>query len=122
MLNIKNLFTAGLGSLLLLPSLSQAIDFKFINEAGDALPQVMVTQTPVAKVEADLSDDGYTPNGVSNPSDTTLTHFSNANGEVTFENPDYAVQYRARAQGARRQQLGTNSYYYRERQGRWDRP
>jgi streptogramin lyase len=78
---------------------SQAITFAFKNEAGVPLAQVMVTRTATNNVNADLSDDGYTPNGVTNPSDTALTRFSNAQGIVHFEDQGVDANYRARAQG-----------------------
>jgi len=78
---------------------SQAITFAFKDQAGEPLAQVMVTRTKVEKVSVDLSDDGYAPNGVTTPSDTALTRFSNAQGIVYFEDLDDHVHYRARAQG-----------------------
>ncbi|CAA0081138.1 PE-PGRS family protein PE_PGRS18 [Halioglobus japonicus] len=78
---------------------SHATDINIKNEAGEPLPRVMVTQTLVAKVVADLSDDGYAPHGVLTPADTTITRFTNADGFVSFESPDSAVQYRVRSQG-----------------------
>ena len=64
---------------------SHAITFAFKDQAGEPLAQVMVTRTKVEKVSVDLSDDGYAPNGVTTPSDTALTRFSNAQGIVYFE-------------------------------------
>ena len=88
-----------LAALFLVPVLSHATSLHITNEAGDPLSRVMVTQTAVAKVIADLSDDGYAPNGVLTPADTTITRFTNADGNVSFEDPDDAVQYRVRSKG-----------------------
>jgi len=80
-------------------SFAQAGSLVIKNEAGEPLAQVMVTQTPVERVVADLTDDGYAPNGVTNPADTTITRFTNDDGTVSFEESGGAVRYRARAQG-----------------------
>jgi virginiamycin B lyase len=88
-----------LAGLCLISTLSQATDLHIKNAAGEPLSRVMVTQTLVAKVVADLTDDGYAPNGVLTPADTTLTRFTNADGVVRFEDPDSPVQYRVRSQG-----------------------
>ncbi len=77
----------------------QATTFNIINEAGEPLAQVMVTRTFTRKVIADLSDDGYAPNGMKTPADTALTRFTDARGAVSFDSDSEAVQYRARAQG-----------------------
>lgn len=79
--------------------IAQAADLHIKNEAGEPLAQVMVTQTLVAKVVADLTDDGYAPHGVLTPADTTITRFSDADGMVSFERPQSAAQYRIRSQG-----------------------
>ena len=99
MFNTKFLLAGGIGVLLALPSLSAAVELKVTNETGEPLPQVMVTRTVVEKVKADLSDDGYAPDGVTNPADTTLTRFTDAGGSVQFDDTDAAVNYRVRAQG-----------------------
>jgi virginiamycin B lyase len=88
-----------IATLCVFSSLSQATSLSISNEAGKPLAQVMVTRTPVDKVVANLSDDGYAPNGVTNPADTALTRFTDAQGRVSFEETGTAVQYRARAQG-----------------------
>jgi len=80
-------------------SFAQAGSLVIKNEAGEPLAQVMVTQTPVERVVADLTDDGYAPNGVTNPADTTITRFTNDDGTVSFEESGGAVRYRVRAQG-----------------------
>ncbi|MCB1710733.1 MAG: lyase, partial [Halioglobus sp.] len=66
---------------------------------GSPLPLVMVTQSPASQPAANLSDDGYTPDGVTNTSAPVLTRFTNASGEVSFPDPAEPVTYRARAQG-----------------------
>jgi virginiamycin B lyase len=92
-------FSLGLLLLLLSSSLTQALTFQIKNEAGDPLAQAMVTRTALQKVEADLSDDGYAPNGVTNASDSTLTRFSDNSGAVSFDDSGAAAQFRVRAQG-----------------------
>ncbi len=76
-----------------------AVTFAFKSEDGSLLAQVMVTRTNTNSGGADLSDDGYTPDGVSNAADTTLTRFSDARGLVIFEEAGAGSQFRARAQG-----------------------
>ncbi len=90
---------AGFGVLLTLAPLSLATTFSISDDAGQPLAQVMVTRTPAERVTANLSDDGYAPDGVTNPSDTTLTRFTDTAGTVSFEDSDKAVKYRLRAQG-----------------------
>jgi streptogramin lyase len=88
-----------LSSVLLLAPLSQADNLVVKNDQGEPLAQVMVTRSPVSQPAADLSDDGYTPDGVSNTSAAVITHFTNKAGEVSFEPTDASVRYRVRAQG-----------------------
>ncbi len=76
-----------------------ALGFKVVNAAGEALPQVMVSRSPVNTPEANLADNGYAPNGVTNQAATTLTRFTNTLGLVEFDDTVEAVTYRARAQG-----------------------
>lgn len=85
--------------LLLAAPLSSAATLQVKDEQGRPLAQVMVTRSPVAQPEADLSDDGYAPDGVTNTSAEVITRFTNAEGEVSFETPTQPVSYRARAQG-----------------------
>jgi len=85
--------------LLLAAPLCSAGTLHVKDDQGRPLAQVMVTQSPVAQPEADLSDDGYAPDGVTNTSAPVLTRFTNAAGEVSFETPTQPVSYRARAQG-----------------------
>ena len=86
-------------SLLLLAPTAHATSMVVKNEQGQALAQVMVTRTPAAQPEQDLSDDGYTPHGVTNTTTTVLTRFSNALGEISFDSTAQSMNYRARAQG-----------------------
>ena len=83
----------------LVSTFSHATTLHIRNEAGEPLSRVMVTQSMVEKVVANLTDDGYAPNGVLTPADTTITRFTNADGVVSFDDPDKAVQYRIRSQG-----------------------
>ncbi len=69
------------------------------NGQGEPLSRVMLTRTPLDQPQADLSDDGYAPHGVTNTSPTVLTRFTDADGRVEFEAPEQAYRYRARAQG-----------------------
>ena len=85
--------------LLAFSSLSHAVSLQIKNEAGAPMAQVMVTRTALQKVPADLSDDGYAPNGVTNASDSTLTRFSDSSGVVGFDTDAGPAQYRVRAQG-----------------------
>ena len=50
------------------------------NAAGEPLAQAMVTRTPQEIPAADLSDDGYTPDGVTNTAATVVTRFTDAQG------------------------------------------
>jgi virginiamycin B lyase len=84
---------------LLLPLTAHGAEWLFSNEQGEPLARVMVTRTPVEVPPADLSDDGYTPHGVTNTAAVTTTRFSDSQGRVFFENSDDAYTYRARAQG-----------------------
>lgn len=69
------------------------------NSAGQPLPQAMVTRTPQEIPAADLSDDGYTPDGVTNTAATVVTRFTDASGRVSFAGTDQPARYRVRAQG-----------------------
>jgi virginiamycin B lyase len=92
-------FRIFLVGLLVMAPMSQAATMVVKNEQGAALAQVMITRTPATQPEADLSDDGYTPHGVTNTTTPVVTHFSNATGMVSFDEGDKPVRYRARAQG-----------------------
>ena len=89
----------GLICLLLITPLSHAATLVVKDTQGSPLPLVMVTQSPASQPAANLSDDGYTPDGVTNTSAPVLTRFTNASGEVSFPDPAEPVTYRARAQG-----------------------
>ncbi len=69
-----------------------------VDPDGKPLAQVMVTRTPLEVPAADLSDDGYTPDGVTNTAVTVLTRFTDTNGEVSFDDIAGAATYRIRAQ------------------------
>jgi virginiamycin B lyase len=85
--------------LVALPYAGEASPLIVKNEQGEALAQVMVTRTPATQPRADLSDDGYTPHGVTNRAAAVVTRFSDAGGVVNFGEDDEPVNYRARAQG-----------------------
>ncbi|MEH6582247.1 MAG: lyase [Halioglobus sp.] len=86
-------------ALLVLAPTSHGASVIIKNLQGDPLPQVMVTRTPLVAPPADLSDDGYTPDGVTNTAAAVVTRFSDSSGEVSFAEPEGAVGYRIRAQG-----------------------
>ncbi|MBK6737009.1 MAG: lyase [Haliea sp.] len=69
------------------------------NAAGEPLAQAMVTRTPQERPAADLSDDGYAPDGVTNTAATVVTRFTDASGRVSFADTDQPAGYRVRAQG-----------------------
>jgi virginiamycin B lyase len=77
----------------------QASTLTVTNEAGEALPQVMVSRLPATTPDADLSDQGYAPNGVTNQAAASVTRFTNAQGVVMFDDIQAPVTYRVRAQG-----------------------
>ncbi|MEZ5501469.1 MAG: lyase [Halioglobus sp.] len=66
---------------------------------GQPVTPAMVTRTPLDTPPADLSDDGYTPDGVTNTAATVVTRFTDADGTVSFEEQDAPARYRVRAQG-----------------------
>jgi virginiamycin B lyase len=82
-----------------LSSPGQAATLTVTNEAGEALPQVMVSRLPATTLDADLSDQGYAPNGVTNQAPGSVTRFTNAQGVVMFDDILLPVSYRVRAQG-----------------------
>ncbi len=85
-----------LGLTLSLPSL--ALTVHVVDQAGEPISQAMITVTPTEVPDADLSDDGYAPHGVTNTTATVLTRFTDAHGAVTLPDDDNA-RYRVRAQG-----------------------
>jgi virginiamycin B lyase len=66
---------------------------------GKPLAHAMVTATPQETPKADLSDDGYAPDGVSNIAPAIITRFTDAKGSVTFKQSEQPAHYRVRAQG-----------------------
>jgi streptogramin lyase len=86
-------------ALLIVAPISQAATLQVKNEQGEPMARVMVTRTPLDQPEADLSDDGYTPHGVTNVAATVQTRFTDSQGQVSFEESNERVHYRARAQG-----------------------
>jgi streptogramin lyase len=86
-------------ALLCLVQAAHATTMVVKNTRGEPIAQAMVTRTPTEQPEADLSDDGYTPHGVTNTAATVVTRFSGTDGVVTFEPFDAPAKYRARAQG-----------------------
>ena len=90
--------TVLLGLLLSSPA-AQAATLIVKSPQGAPLPQVMVTRTPLEQPQADISDDGYAPHGVTNNAATVVTRFTNADGAVSFEDAADAAAYRVRAQG-----------------------
>ena len=69
------------------------------NQQGQPLAQVMVTRTPAAQPEQDLSDDGYTPHGVTNTSSNGGDPLQQRRGRDQFRRAGAVTHYRARAQG-----------------------
>ncbi len=110
MQNCKLVLASGIVALLALPSLSLAASFHVKDEAGQPVAQAMLTRTSVEKVKADLSDDGYAPDGVTNDSDTTLTRFTDSTGSVSFDNQDGVAAFRVRAQGYVDQYLSSENF------------
>jgi virginiamycin B lyase len=86
-------------ALIAVTSAGQAATLVVRNIQGQPLPQVMVTRYPEETPPVDLSDDGYTPDGVSNIASPVHTRFTDAAGRVSFDEQAQPVRYRARAQG-----------------------
>ena len=80
------------------PLLGNAGELLVTDAAGKPLAQAMVTRTPLDIPAADLSDDGYAPNGVTNTAAVTITRFTDAGGKVDILR-DGNYLYRVRAQG-----------------------
>ncbi|MGB3668293.1 MAG: hypothetical protein WA963_15170 [Bermanella sp.] len=71
-----------------------------VDEAGEPLSIVMVSNTPVAGFTLDRSDSGYPPEGVLNRSNGTSTVFTDNNGRARFQaTTDAQVRYRLRKPG-----------------------
>jgi virginiamycin B lyase len=79
--------------------LTEAATLEVKNERGEPMAGVMVTRMPASQPEADLSDDGYAPTGVTNRSATVVTRFTDREGRVEFGGGGEPARYRARAQG-----------------------
>lgn len=60
---------------LLAPPTTRAGTLLVKNMQGEPMSQVMVTRTPLSQPAADLSDDGYTPHGITNASAMIQTRF-----------------------------------------------
>ena len=73
--------------------------FTLTDEAGAPLARVMVTATPQHTSDADLSDQGYAPHGVTNTAAAVVTRFTDEQGRVSFPAEAVSIGYRARAQG-----------------------
>ena len=86
-----------IGLFTLAPAWGASIVIK--DEQGVPLAQAMLTSTPVQVEQPNLSDDGYTPDGVTNTAPAVVTHFTDANGKVTIADAEKVAQYRVRAQG-----------------------
>lgn len=69
------------------------------DSSGAPLALVMVTRSPMDTPTANLQDDGYTPDGVTNTAPTVVTRFTDSQGRVEFPPVTGRVSYRARAQG-----------------------
>jgi streptogramin lyase len=85
-----------IGTLVLMPAWSASL---LITDAdGKPLAHAMVTRT-VPEQPADLSDDGYAPDRVTNTSPAVVTRFTDASGTVEIEDAGSAAHYRVRAHG-----------------------
>ena len=93
-------FLIPVGLAVLLPAATMAGELLVTSTDGKPLAQVMVTRTPLDIPEADLSDDGYAPHGVTNVSPVTVTRFTGVDGRVDIVR-EGNFNYRARAQGYR---------------------
>ncbi len=90
------------------PPASRADTLRVVDPDGKPLPQAMVTRSPTQLPEADLSDNGYAPDGVTNVTATVVTRFTDSAGEVSFDDLNAAgseASYRVRAQNYVDQQL-----------------
>jgi len=78
---------------------AQAKILTITDGSGNALSRVMVTHTPSPLKQNDLSDGGYTPDGVTNNSAVTTTRFTDELGQLVFNDTARTGSYRIRAQG-----------------------
>ncbi len=92
-------YLLSLVAVLTISQVASAATLTVKNQQGEPLAQVMVTQTPTNLPKSDLSDDGYTPHGVTNTSMAVVTRFTNSNGQVSFDDSKTPYEFRARAQG-----------------------
>jgi streptogramin lyase len=71
-----------------------------VDDSGQSLSTVMVTNTPVAGFTIDRSDSGYPPVGILNRSSGSNTIFTNSKGVAEFkQNNGEKVRYRLRKPG-----------------------
>jgi virginiamycin B lyase len=98
-IGVPMMFRLFLFAMLAFVQVSHSATLTLKNDNNEALPQVMVTRTFLNLPPSDLSDDGYTPHGVTNISLPVLTRFTDKNGKVTFDDIEEPVKFRARAQG-----------------------
>lgn len=97
-MNIDRFFVLALA--LIFSPLSFAGLVQVMDESGNPLSTVMVSQTPVSGFTLDRSDSGYPPVGVLNRSNATMSQFTDAKGEVNFSNStNELVRYRIRKPG-----------------------
>ena len=85
-------------ALLLCAVTGHTADLLVTDPGGKPLGQVMLTRTPLDVPDADISDDGYPPNGVTNVAPVTITRFTGPDGRVDIVRGGN-FYYRARAQG-----------------------
>lgn len=85
---------------------AQAGTVNVVDESGNALDNVMVSQTPVAGFTIDRSDNGYPPVGVLNRSSGTYSQFTGDKGVVNFDTfQNEKVRYRIRKPGYKDQTI-----------------
>ena len=86
-------------TLLLISSYSQAATFVVTDAAGAAVSPAMITASPLTVPEADLSDNGYAPHGVTNRAVVTVTRFTDSAGRASFASDLDKHSIRVRAPG-----------------------
>jgi len=86
-------------TLLLISSYSQAATFVVTDAAGAAISPAMITASPLTVPDADLSDNGYAPHGVTNRAAVTLTRFTDSTGRASFTSDLDKHSIRVRAPG-----------------------
>lgn len=85
--------------LLFICSSAWSASLKIVDGQGEPIARAMLTLTPLQLPASDLSDDGYTPHGVTNTAATVITRFSDASGVVALPAMNGPASYRVRAQG-----------------------